>query len=72
MCSSEKRKTLKQTLVILQVGTPEWVAIPFLQEIFQIQELNLGLLHRRQILYCLSHQGSSVTKQSLVNQHFIP
>ena len=29
-----------------------------LQGIFLIQGLNLGLLHCRQILYCLSHQGS--------------
>ena len=28
-----------------------------LQGIFQSQGLNLGLLHCRQILYCLSHQG---------------
>ena len=29
-----------------------------LQGIFLTQGLNLGLLHCRQILYCLSHQGS--------------
>ena len=29
-----------------------------LQGVFLTQGLNLGLLHRRQILYCLSHQGS--------------
>ena len=29
-----------------------------LQGIFPIQGSNLGLLHFRQILYCLSHQGS--------------
>ena len=29
-----------------------------LQEIFPIQRLNRGLLHRRQTLYHLSHQGS--------------
>ena len=29
-----------------------------LQGIFQSQRLNPGLLHCRQILYCLSHQGS--------------
>ena len=32
--------------------------IAILQEIFQTQGLNLGLLHCRQILYHLSHQGS--------------
>ena len=30
----------------------------FLQGIFLTQGLNLGLLHCRQILYCLSQQGS--------------
>ena len=30
----------------------------FLKGIFLTQGLNLGLLHCRQILYCLSHQGS--------------
>ena len=29
-----------------------------LQGIFLTQEVNLGLLHYRQILYCLSHRGS--------------
>ena len=37
----------------LQLGSPS-----FLQGIFQTQGLNLGLLHCRYILYCLSHQGS--------------
>ena len=32
----------------------------FLQGIFLTQGLNLGLLHCRQILYCLSHQGSFI------------
>ena len=31
-----------------------------LQGIFLIQEFNPSLLHCRQILYCLSHQGSSL------------
>ena len=39
---------------ILQARTLELGAIPF----FQTQGLNPGLLHCRQILYCLSHQGS--------------
>ena len=30
-----------------------------LQGVFPTQGLNLGLLHGRQILYCLSHQGNS-------------
>ena len=40
---------------ILQARILEWVAL--LQGIFLAQESNLGLLHCRQILYCLSHQG---------------
>ena len=40
----------------------EWVAMPssstLLQGIFPIQGLNPGFSHCRQILYCLSHQGS--------------
>ena len=36
-----------------------WSGLPFLlQEIFPTQGLNPGLLHCRQMLYCLSHQGS--------------
>ena len=31
-----------------------------LQEIFPTQGLNPGLLHCRQMLYCLSHQGSPI------------
>ena len=33
-------------------------SLSLLQQIFQTQELNRGLLHRRRILYQLSHQGS--------------
>ena len=33
-----------------------------LKEIFPTQGSNSGLLHCRQILYCLSHQGSLVTR----------
>ena len=45
---------------ILQVRMLEWVAIPFSRGIFLIQGSNLGLLHCRQILYHLSHQGSAM------------
>ena len=34
----------------------------FLQEIFLTQGPNLGLLHCREILYCLRHQGSITDK----------
>ena len=54
---------------ILQARILEWVAYPFssgslslLQWIFLTQELNQGLLHCRQILYQLSHQGSPELK----------
>ena len=43
---------------ILQARILEWVAISLSSGIFPTQELNLGLLHCRQILYHLSHQGS--------------
>ena len=35
----------------------EWVAISFSRGIFPTQGLNRGLLHCRQTLYPLSHQG---------------
>ena len=43
---------------VLQARILEWVAISFLQGIFPTQGSNLGLLHCRQILYYLRHQGS--------------
>ena len=42
---------------ILQARKLEWLAL-LLQGIFPTQGLNLGLLHCRQILLCLSHQRS--------------
>ena len=42
---------------ILQTKILEWVAIPFSRGIFPTQGSNPGLLHCRQILYHLSHQG---------------
>ena len=52
----------------------DWMGCYFLlQGIFPTQVLNLGLLHCRQILYCLSHQGSpsteSISKENLVYPH---
>ena len=44
---------------ILQAKILEWVAFPFFRWIFPTQGLNPGLLHCRQILYQLSHKGSS-------------
>ena len=42
-----------------------------LQRIFLTQGLNLGLLHRRQILYYLSHQGMSAISWAL-GTHVLP
>ena len=45
-----------------------WVDSNFLlQGIFLSQESNLGLLHCRQILHCLSHEGSSLDGENRVN-----
>ena len=43
---------------ILQATILEWVAVSFSRGIFPTQGSNLDLLRCRQILYCLSHQGS--------------
>ena len=45
---------------ILQARILEWAAIPFSRWIFLTHGLNPGLLHCRQFLYHLSHQGSLV------------
>jgi len=42
----------------LQARILKWVAISFFRGIFLTQGSNPGLLHCRQILYGLSHQGS--------------
>jgi len=44
---------------IFQARKLEWVGIPFSRRIFPTQAWNPGLLHCRQILYHLSHQGST-------------
>ena len=44
---------------ILQARILECIANSLLQEIFPTQGSNPGLLHWRQILYLLRHQGSS-------------
>ena len=46
---------------MFQARVLEWAAISFSRGIFPTQGLNLGLLHCRQTLYCLSHQGSPVS-----------
>ena len=42
---------------VLHARILEWVAISFSRGIFPTQELNLGLLNHRQILYQLRHEG---------------
>ena len=44
---------------ISQARILEWVAIPFSRGIFPTQGPNLGLLHCRQVLYRLNHQGQA-------------
>ena len=43
---------------VLHAKLLEWVAISFLRGSSLSKDWNLGLQHCRQILYCLSHQGS--------------
>ena len=50
---------------ILQAKISKWGCHSLLQGIFPTQRLNPGLLHCRQILYCLSHQGSPGEKLSI-------
>ena len=47
---------------ILQARIMEWLAHSLLQGIVPTQGSNLGLLHCRQALYHLSHQGSPVPR----------
>ena len=50
---------------VLQARILEWVGSALPQGIFPTQELNLGLLRCRQILYCLSPQESPWSRASL-------
>ena len=43
-----------------------------LQKIFLTQRWNLGLLHCRQILYCLSHQGSPINSKTRIQTQAYP
>ena len=44
---------------ILQARILEWISIPFSRGSSWSRDRILGLLHCRQVLFCLSHQGSS-------------
>ena len=46
----------------------EWAAIPFSRESFWTRDQNPGLLHYRQTLYCLSHQGSSLMDAKILRR----
>ena len=52
---------------ILQTRILEWFAISFSRGVFLTQESNPGLLHCRQILYRLSHQGSRLRHETCPN-----
>ena len=52
---------------ILQARILDWGCHFLLQEIFLTQGLNSGLLHCRQILNCLSHQGSMFTALLIIS-----
>ena len=52
---------------ISQARILEWVAISFSRGIFPTQGLNAGLLHCRQMLYPLGHQGNP--KRPTVNKN---
>ena len=51
---------------IFQARVLEWVAISFSRGIFLTQGSNPGLLHCRQMLYPLSHQGSPGSSQLIL------
>ena len=56
-------------------GKPENTGVgslSFLQRIFPTQGSNLGLLHCRQILYCLSHQGHPSDGQTINHWKWTP
>ena len=62
--------TLCDPMGILQARILEWVACDLLQGIFPTQGSNPGFLHWRQILYHLSHQGSSWIPEWVVYPFF--
>ena len=55
---------------IFQARLLEWAAISLLRGIFPTQGSNPGLLHCRQTLYHLSHQGSHTFKQQSLLKRF--
>ena len=58
---SEQKKDSKVKVLVTQLCLTPWtgaLCLLLLQGIFPTLGLNLGLLHCRQILYHLNHQGS--------------
>ena len=73
--SEVKWKSLSLVWLFVMPWTSPWISLgqntgvhslSLLQRIFPTQGLNLGLLHRRQILYHLSHQGSPVKSVTII------
>ena len=59
---------------IFQVRLLEWIAIPFSRGSSQPRDQTRGLLHCKQILYCLSYQGSplfAIPKQCQTRQSVV-
>ena len=56
---------------IFQAGVLEWSTISFSRGSSQPQGLNPGLLHCRQTLYCLSHQGSLILRVITMRNNFV-
>ena len=54
---------------ILQVRILEWVAIPFSSRFSWPRDQTYNLPHCRQILYCLSHQGSPIHLLLYINRY---
>ena len=55
---------------IFQARLMEWVAFSFSRGIFLTQGSNPDLLHCRQIIYDLSHQGNVSNRISICIKHF--
>ena len=55
---------------ISQARILEWVAMPFSRGSSQPRDQTWGLLHCRQILYHLSHQGSLLTPTDITSWKF--
>ena len=77
---SLKVKVTQSCLTLCDHGVSPWnspgqntgvLSLSLLQGIFLTQELNLGLLHCRQILYQLSYEGSPSWLRKFQFSHFL-